>query len=202
MLSLLLVSHTNIFSDFADQAEMFNGFDWFGNILEVREVSFMCCQREHLLILKDRFAGMGGFRGGRGGMRGGFGMAGGMGRGGFVPGFRGGFQGGMRGGFQPGFRGGFRGRGGFGAPGGFQGGGGHMAGGRNFSNDLYADYNGPEGGAGGVGGVGAPTEPSGLRAEPAEPNQQILVRNVCQLLPSQLTELTNSFPGPHPTRTW
>lgn len=98
---------------------------------------------------------------------------GGMGRGGFVPGFRGGFAGG--------FRGGFRGRGAFGPPGGF-GGHGHMGAGpggppgRNFSNDLYADYNGPEGGVG-----GAPTEPSGLRAEPAEPNQQILVRNVSQL---------------------
>lgn len=148
---------------------MFHGFDWFGNILEVRE---------------DRFAGMGGFRGGRGGF--GMGMMGGrggfgMGRGGFAPGFRGGFGG-------PGFRGGFRGgRGGFG--GGFGGhhggfGGGHggpaAAGGRNFSNDLYADYNGPEGGAQN-GEQPAAAATAGLRAEPAEPNQQILVRNVSLL---------------------
>jgi hypothetical protein len=120
-------------------------------------------------------------------MRGGFGM-GGMGRGGFQPGFQPGF----RGGFQGGLRGGFRGRGGFGAPGGFNQGGGHMAPGRNFSNDLYADYNGPEGGAPGPGG--APTEPSGLRAEPAEPNQQILVRNVSQLINSWYLQLTRQLP--------
>jgi hypothetical protein len=120
-------------------------------------------------------------------MRGGFGM-GGMGRGGFQPGFQPGF----RGGFQGGFRGGFRGRGGFGAPGGFNQGGGHMAPGRNFSNDLYADYNGPEGGAPGPGG--APTEPSGLRAEPAEPNQQILVRNVSQPIYSWYWQLTRQLP--------
>lgn len=144
---------------------MFHGFDWFGNILEVRE---------------DRFAGMGGGMRGRGGFRGAFG--GGMARGGFVPGFRGGFA--------PGFRGGFRGgRGGFGGhPGAF---GGHHAHagpggpggpgmtGRNFSNDIYADYNGPEGGAqNGAAPAGGAAETAGLRAEPAEPNQQILVRNV------------------------
>lgn len=145
---------------------MFHGFDWFGNILEVRE---------------DRFAGMAGGRGGfRGGFRGAFapgmGGMGGMGRGGFIPG-------GFRGGFAPGFRGGFRGgRGGFGGPpGGF---GGHhhggpaaMAPGRNFTPDIYADYSGPEGAPTGPSAGGAAVT-AGLRAEPAEPNQQILVRNV------------------------
>lgn len=147
----------------ADRSGMFNGFDWFGNVLEVRE---------------DRFANApfrGGFRGGLGG--GGF-------RGGFQPGFRGGFQGGPGGGFRGGFGGGgFRGgfRGGMNGGGGFGRGGygGGAAGGRNFSNDIYADYNGPDGGAGGMavdgaaGGAG-----SGLQPISAEPNQQILVRNV------------------------
>ncbi|KAK8849790.1 hypothetical protein IAR55_005126 [Kwoniella newhampshirensis] len=133
--------------------EMYNGFDWFGNILEVRE---------------DRFA-TGGFRG-----RGGFA------RGGFAPrgafGFRGGFRGGfMGGGMGMGMglgRGGFAGgmgRGGYGGAVGVQGG-------RNFTNDLYADYNGPDGSAEAMavdGGVS-----SGLQPEPAEPNQQILVRNL------------------------
>jgi len=72
----------------------FNGCDWNGRVLEVRE---------------DRFAGAapygGGFRGGYGGgMRGGFGA-----RGGFNP---------MRGGF-----GGYGARGGFGGPGGYHAGG-------------------------------------------------------------------------------
>ncbi|KAL8286877.1 hypothetical protein RQP46_003883 [Phenoliferia psychrophenolica] len=79
---------------------MYNGFEFFGNILEVRE---------------DRFMPGGG---GRGGFGGGFG-----GRGGF-PGARGGFAGGFGGG-----RGGFGGGGfGFGAPGmvgGFGGAGGY-----------------------------------------------------------------------------
>jgi hypothetical protein len=48
------------------------------------------------------------------------------------------------------------------------------AGGRNFSNDLYADYNGPEG----QGGMQVDSAGSGLQPEPAEPNQQIMVRNV------------------------
>ncbi|KAK4685964.1 hypothetical protein P7C73_g4167, partial [Tremellales sp. Uapishka_1] len=134
--------------------EMFNGFDWFGSVIEVRE---------------DRFA-QSGFRG-----RGGF-------RGGFAPGFRGAFQ--------PGFRGGFRG--GMGGPmGGFGGGfgmGGHMGGamgggrgGRNFTNDLYADYNGPDATGGDVameGMEGAAVMGSGLPREAAEPSTQILVRNL------------------------
>lgn len=55
------------------------------------------------------------------------------------------------------------------------GGAGAAAGGRKFSNDLYADYNGPEGGE--AMAVDQVT-PSGLEPIPAEPNQQILVRNV------------------------
>lgn len=84
---------------------------------------------------------------------------------------RGGFAPGMRGGFAPGFRGGFGGG----------MGGGMMAGGRTFTNDLYADYSGPE-------AEGAPKDEemagaidpmgSGLMPEPAEPSAQILVRNV------------------------
>lgn len=71
----------------------FNGYEWHGRPLEVRE---------------DRFAGPPGMNfGGRGGY-GGFGGRGGFGRGGF-PGGRGGFGGGFRGGYGgggPGFGGG------------------------------------------------------------------------------------------------
>ncbi|EMF12930.1 RNA-binding domain-containing protein [Sphaerulina musiva SO2202] len=88
----------------------FNGYDWQGRPLEVRE---------------DRFAGAGPGFGGRGGFRGGFGggfggRGGGFGRGGF-----GGFGGG-RGGFQGGYSGGgYQGGGGYGQQGGAyaQGGG-------------------------------------------------------------------------------
>lgn len=136
--------------------EMYNGFDWFGNVLEVRE---------------DRFAGQGGFRGRggfRGGLRGTFPVRGGFGG----PGFRGGMQGGFGGGFQ---RGGFAG--GFGGRGAYAGGVGGGVGGRNFSNDLYADYNGPSGAVDGGMAVDGPVS-SGLQPQPAEPNQQILVRNL------------------------
>jgi len=80
---------------------------------------------------------------------------------------------------------------GMGGPmGGHMGGGmmGHMGGGmgagrggRNFTNDLYADYSGPEAAAAdgmGMEGVEGAPMTSGLQAEPAEPSQQILVRNV------------------------
>jgi len=83
----------------------FNGYDWQGRLLEVRE---------------DRFAGAGigggyGGRGGFGGGRGGFGGGGGgFGRGGFGGG-RGGFGYGGRGGGYPAGGGGFDGGGG-GAP--------------------------------------------------------------------------------------
>lgn len=90
--------------DAANAIQQFNGYEWNGRALEVRE---------------DRFAGAP--RGGFGG-RGGFGAMGG--RGGF--GGRGAFMG-ARGGYGAGFGGGFGGRGGFGggyggpggAPGGF-----------------------------------------------------------------------------------
>lgn len=83
--------------------QQFNGYDWNGRVLEVRE---------------DRFAGPPGFGGGRGGFMGG--------RGGFGQQFpgRGGFMGG-RGGFgqqQFGGRGGFGGGFGGAPPGGFHGG--------------------------------------------------------------------------------
>jgi len=135
--------------------EMFNGYDWFGNVLLVHEDRFA----------GQGFRGRGGFRGNFGGHMGGAGM--GLGRGGGF-GFRGGFQGG----------GGFGGRGGYGG-GGFGGRGGYNnmggGGGRNFTNDIYADYNGPEGGNGmAVDGAAGP----GFQARPAEPNQQILVRNL------------------------
>ena len=80
----------------------FNGYDWQGRALEVRE---------------DRFAGGGPGFGGRGGFGGGFGGRGGFGG----PMGRGGFAG------RGGFGGGFPGRGGFGGPPGGHGGspGGH-----------------------------------------------------------------------------
>lgn len=124
---------------------MYNGFDWYGRTLEVRE---------------DRYAGLSGpFRGSPRG--GGFG-----GRGGF------------RGGFRGGYRGGFRG-----------GGGGYPHGpGRDFSSqDLYADYPGPDSGHGGLrmdsygggygGGAGGGNYMPGGGYE-HEPSQQIMVRNL------------------------
>ncbi|KAL6300945.1 RNA-binding domain-containing protein [Sparassis latifolia] len=122
----------------AQQAiSMYNGFDWYGRTLEVRE---------------DRYAGLSG------------------------PGaFRGGLRGGLRG--LRGFRGGLRG--------GFRGGLGGAAG-RDFSSqDLYADYSGPDQqaaagglrmdayGAGNFGGAGP-----GYGGYEAEPSQQIMVRNL------------------------
>ncbi|TFK48928.1 RNA-binding domain-containing protein [Heliocybe sulcata] len=114
-----------------------------------------------LEVRLDRYAGLSGpgtFRGGfRGGPRGG-----------------GGFRGGLRGG---GFRGGFRG--------GFQGGG--AGAGRDFSQDLYADYSGPDQQVGGglrmdnYGGGFGNQGFGGAAAAPfpdAEPSQQIMVRNL------------------------
>ncbi|GFF77305.1 uncharacterized RNA-binding protein C328.05 [Aspergillus udagawae] len=77
--------------DARNAIQQFNGYDWQGRTLEVRE---------------DRFAGSGPGFGGRGGY-GGFGRGGFGGRGGFAG--RGGFGGG-------GFRGGYGGAGGFGGP--------------------------------------------------------------------------------------
>jgi hypothetical protein len=82
--------------DARNAINQFNGYDWQGRTLEVRE---------------DRFAGPPGGGGyGRGGFGGGFGGRGGFGRGGF-------------GGGRGGFGGGFGGRGGYGG-GGYGGGGG------------------------------------------------------------------------------
>ncbi|TKA69732.1 hypothetical protein B0A55_05269 [Friedmanniomyces simplex] len=101
--------------DAANAITMYNGYDWQGRVIEVRE---------------DRYAGGAGFGGPRGGFGGGFAPRGGFG-GGFAPrgGFGGGFAGG-RGGFGGGYgggRGGYGG-GGYGGPqaggyGGGQGGG-------------------------------------------------------------------------------
>lgn len=95
--------------DARNAINQFNGYEWQGRPLEVRE---------------DRFAGGGGGGGGGFGGRGGFG-GGGFGGGGF--GGRGGFGGGRGGGFggRGGFGGGYGGRGGFGGGGpGFGGPGG------------------------------------------------------------------------------
>ncbi|KAI0760605.1 RNA-binding domain-containing protein [Fomes fomentarius] len=137
----------------AQQAiSMYNGFDWYGRTLEVRE---------------DRYAGLTGPGSYRGNIRGGL---------------RGGLRGsGLRGG---GFRGGFRG--GYvasGAPGAGAGAG-AGAGGRDFSSqDLYADYSGPDqsgnlrlGGGGGFGD--AAYGGAGYGAFEADPSQQIMVRNL------------------------
>ncbi|PHH79417.1 hypothetical protein CDD80_4870 [Ophiocordyceps camponoti-rufipedis] len=87
--------------DARNAIQQFNGYDWQGRLLEVRE---------------DRYAGAsmgfpsrGGYGGGGGGMRGGYGPGGGGfnrgsfggGRGGFGFGARGGFTGGSAGGFEP-----------------------------------------------------------------------------------------------------
>ncbi|KAI0782047.1 RNA-binding domain-containing protein [Abortiporus biennis] len=125
----------------AQQAiSMYNGYDWYGRVLEVRE---------------DRYAGLSGPGSYRGSIRGGL---------------RGGLRGGgLRGG---GFRGGFRG--------GF---GGQAGAGRDFSSqDLYADYSGPDqGGAAGAGNLGYSAGYGGAYGgagfEP-DPSQQIMVRNL------------------------
>lgn len=83
--------------DARNAIQQFNGYEWQGRALEVRE---------------DRYAGMqqggpGGF-GGRGGFGGGFAGRGGFGRGGFGGG-RGGFGGGYGGGGRGGFSGGYGG---------------------------------------------------------------------------------------------
>lgn len=107
-------------------------------------------------LLQDRYAGLSGPGSFRGSLRGGLR----------------GLRGGPRGGFRGGLRGGFAGP---------------AAAGRDFSSqDLYADYSGPDqsgaaGGlrmdnfAGGYGGAGYGQQQQGFDAEPS---QQIMVRNV------------------------
>ena len=113
--------------DAQNAIQQFNGYDWSGRLLEVRE---------------DRFAG------GRGGFQGGFG-----GRGNFAGGYggRGGFDGGFggRGGFGPGA--GFGGRGGF--AGGY-GRGGYGGGAPGYGPP--GGYAGGPPGAGGYGAPAAP----------------------------------------------
>ncbi|KAI9038193.1 RNP domain protein [Aspergillus affinis] len=98
--------------DARNAIQHFNGYDWQGRALEVRE---------------DRFAGAGPGFGGRGGFGGGFG-----GRGGFGGG-RGGFAG------RGGFGGGFGGRGGFGG-GGFPGGPGGFEGVASVPPNTFTDF--------------------------------------------------------------
>lgn len=96
----------------------------------------------------------------------------------------GGFGG--RGGFIP--RGTFYNRGGFGGAFGNHLGaiGGGQRGGRNFSQDLYAEYNGPDaavpGAAEGFDGsmVGVPAGPAVVSVD-LEPSTQIMVRNVSEI---------------------
>lgn len=140
----------------------FNGYDWFGSILEVRQ---------------DRFANMPGR--GRGGFRGAaFPRGGFAGRGGF--GARGGFGGGFGGGSGSGF-------------GGYQGGQGFQG---QQTQEQFASNDFGNGGAYAAQEYpAAPTAPkSGLRPEPAEPSQQIWVRNVSpqpSLLPQLPWSTTN-----------
>ncbi|PBP16848.1 RNA-binding domain-containing protein [Diplocarpon rosae] len=91
--------------DARNAIQQFNGYDWQGRPLEVREDRFAGSG--------PGFGGRGGFGGGRGGFGGGFPARGG-------PGF--GARGGFGGGFGAGGRGGFGGGYGGGAPGGFDGG--------------------------------------------------------------------------------
>ncbi|KAL1412557.1 g-strand binding protein [Vanrija albida] len=121
--------------------QMFNGFDWYGSVLEVRE---------------DRFANMP-FRG-----RGGF-------RGGAFP-VRGGAFG-ARGGFRGGFGGGF-GAGANAAPVGYGAGNGNGFGGGGYGNNFGAGAVAP------VPAVAPAPAKSGLKPLSAEPNEQILVRNL------------------------
>ena len=94
-------------------------------------------------------------------------------------GYRGGFRGGLRG-----LRGGLRGSP-HGGRGGGYGRGGYPAGGRIFSDEeLYQPYGGPDQQAGIHSGTYDPGYPGyGYSAGgyEAEPNQQIMVRNVSQL---------------------
>jgi hypothetical protein len=147
--------------------DMYNGFDWYGRVLEVREVwlYFHYTATPSLKsYLQDRYAGLSGPGGYRGGLRGGLRGLRGAGRGG-----------------------GFGGRGGY--PRG--GGGGYAAAGRQFSDqDLYKDYSGPDQQAGGfaaagyegAGYAGAGSYGAGggygVGGFEAEPSQQIMVRNV------------------------
>lgn len=144
-------------ADAQNAIQQFNGYDWQGRMLEVRE---------------DRYAGgpAGGF-GGRGGFGGGFG-----GRGGGYGG-QGGFGGG-RGGYggQGGFGGG---RGGYG--GGFGGGRGGYAGGQGGYGGPPAAAGGYGGGASAAAASNAPLAPNAFTdyaTSGNDPSPVIFVRNV------------------------
>jgi len=164
---------------------MYNGFDWYGRTLEVREVSSIAYLLWRLSAIshsatQDRYAGLSGASGFRGGLRGG-------GRG---------LRGGLRGG---GFRGG-------GLRGGFAGSSG-PGGGRDFNRDIYADYSGPDAPANPTGpSFNARSAAGAFNDLPdAEPSKQIMVRNVCISRLSSprncfLTRSSSSCRGPRPTR--
>lgn len=127
----------------------FNGYDWQGRQIEVRE---------------DRYAGAGpgpGFGGGRGGFGGGF-----QARGGYGGGFGGGYGG--RGGYGGG--GGYGGRGGYGG-GGFQGRGGYGGGGYGGAGGGYG-HNAPAQQA------VAPNPFTDFATSGTEPGPIVYVRNV------------------------
>ena len=138
--------------DAQNAIQQFNGYDWQGRILEVRE---------------DRFAGGGG---GAGGGPGGFGGP----RGGFQGGFRGGYGGGYggRGGFgggRGGFGGGYGGRGG-GYGGGYGGGGG------GYGGAPGGGYGG--GGGAAPAPAAAPNPFTDYATSGTEPSTVIYVRNL------------------------
>lgn len=135
--------------DAQNAIQQFNGYDWNGRALEVREDRFAGAPGG------GGFGGRGGFMGGRGGFGGGFG-----GRGGFMGG-RGGYGGGFDGG-----RGGFDGgRGGFGGGrGGFGGG---------FGGPPGGGYNAPPPAA-----AAAPNPFTDFATSGGETNPVIYVRNV------------------------
>lgn len=143
--------------DAQNAIQQFNGYDWQGRILEVRE---------------DRYAGgqaAGGYGGGRGGYGGAPPFAG---RGGYGGGYgapRGGFGGGRGGGYG----GGFGGRGGYGGGGGGYGGGGYGAGGGGG-----AGYGAPA-----AAPVVAPNPFTDYATQGTEPGPVIHVKNVSTFRP-------------------
>jgi hypothetical protein len=138
---------------------MYNGFDWYGRTLEVREVTKLKrfpITYPHRTCSQDRYAGLSGPGAFRGGFRG---LGGPRGMGGR----------GLRGGLRGSFRGGYASQG----PS------------RDFSSqDIYADYPGPDqsGGHGGHGGLRMDSfggsYGGGYGYIEPDPSQQIMVRNV------------------------
>ena len=137
--------------DAQNAIQQFNGYDWQGRILEVRE---------------DRFAG---------GAPGGFG-----GRGGFGGGFRGGYGGGGGGGYgRGGFGGGYGGRGGYG--GGYGGRGGYGGGGAGGGGGYGGPPGGGYGGGAPAAPAPAAVAPNPFTdnaTSGTEPGPLIYVRNL------------------------